>query len=180
MWVFSRSAGSAGLEFNCVCTRLTIAARMNSQHFPIRGGVMLESPVITCSPRHLPRSEWPRAASNAIKQNPGNRPPGLEDERDAARERGRETRARRDPLLGRRWREPHCGLHRDARPRPTRSHPVAPQCLEREGQRALRGVRHRPAGAHRALDSTGLAGRRGLLVEPRHRHPADRPPIGRP
>jgi hypothetical protein len=41
---------------------------------------MAESPVISCSPRYLPRSEWPRAATNAIKQNPGNRPPGYEDE----------------------------------------------------------------------------------------------------
>lgn len=41
---------------------------------------MSESSVITCSPRHLPRAEWPRAATNAIKQNPGNRPPGLEDD----------------------------------------------------------------------------------------------------
>jgi hypothetical protein len=33
-----------------------------------------------CSPRHLSRAEWPRAAANAIKQNPGNRPPGLEED----------------------------------------------------------------------------------------------------
>jgi hypothetical protein len=41
---------------------------------------MPESPAIACSPRYLPRAEWPRAATNAIKQNPDNRPPGLEDE----------------------------------------------------------------------------------------------------
>ena len=41
---------------------------------------MPESPVIACSPRYLPRADWPRAATNAIKQNPDNRPPGLEDE----------------------------------------------------------------------------------------------------
>jgi hypothetical protein len=34
---------------------------------------------ITCSPRHLPRAEWPHAAANAIEQNPANRPPGLEE-----------------------------------------------------------------------------------------------------
>jgi hypothetical protein len=33
---------------------------------------------IVCVPRHLPRSEWPRAATNAIKVKPDNRPPGLE------------------------------------------------------------------------------------------------------
>jgi hypothetical protein len=36
--------------------------------------------VIVCSPRHLPRTDWQKAAANAIKQNPGNRPPGLLDE----------------------------------------------------------------------------------------------------
>ena len=41
---------------------------------------MPESPIIACSPRYLPRADWPRAATNAIKQNPDNRPPGLEDE----------------------------------------------------------------------------------------------------
>jgi hypothetical protein len=41
---------------------------------------MAQSPAITCSPRYLPRSEWPRAATNAIKQNPDNRPPGLEED----------------------------------------------------------------------------------------------------
>jgi hypothetical protein len=43
---------------------------------------MAESPIISCSPRYLPRSEWPRAATNAIKQNPDNRPPGLEDDEE--------------------------------------------------------------------------------------------------
>jgi hypothetical protein len=33
---------------------------------------------IVCAPRHLPRHEWPRAATNAIAVNPENRPPGLE------------------------------------------------------------------------------------------------------
>jgi hypothetical protein len=33
-----------------------------------------------CVPRHLPRHEWPRAATNAIAVNPGNRPPGLEED----------------------------------------------------------------------------------------------------
>jgi hypothetical protein len=33
---------------------------------------------IVCVPRHLPRHEWPRAATNAMAVNPGNRPPGLE------------------------------------------------------------------------------------------------------
>jgi hypothetical protein len=41
---------------------------------------MPESLTIPCSPRQLPRAEWPRAAANAIKQNPDNRPPGLADE----------------------------------------------------------------------------------------------------
>ena len=41
---------------------------------------MPESPVISCTPRYLPRAEWPRAATNAIKQNPNNRPPGLEED----------------------------------------------------------------------------------------------------
>jgi hypothetical protein len=36
--------------------------------------------VVPCTPRNLPRSEWPRAATNAIKQNPDNRPPGLEED----------------------------------------------------------------------------------------------------
>jgi len=35
---------------------------------------------IVCAPRHLPRNEWPRAASNAIRVNPGNRPPGLDED----------------------------------------------------------------------------------------------------
>jgi hypothetical protein len=36
--------------------------------------------VIVCASRHLPRHEWPRAASNAMKVNSGNRPPGLEED----------------------------------------------------------------------------------------------------
>jgi hypothetical protein len=39
----------------------------------------LRSPIV-CAPRHLPRRDWPRAAANAIKHNPGNRPPGLEED----------------------------------------------------------------------------------------------------
>lgn len=35
---------------------------------------------IVCAPRHLPRREWPRAATNAIAVNPDNRPPGLEED----------------------------------------------------------------------------------------------------
>ena len=35
---------------------------------------------IVCAPRHLPRHEWPRAATNAIAVNPDNRPPGLEED----------------------------------------------------------------------------------------------------
>jgi hypothetical protein len=35
---------------------------------------------IVCAPRYLPRQEWPRAATNAIAVNPGNRPPGLDDD----------------------------------------------------------------------------------------------------
>lgn len=35
---------------------------------------------IVCAPRHLPRHEWPRAATNAIAVNPGNRPPGLDED----------------------------------------------------------------------------------------------------
>ena len=42
---------------------------------------MPESPGrIVCAPRHLPRNEWPQAATNAIRVNPDNRPPGLDDE----------------------------------------------------------------------------------------------------
>jgi hypothetical protein len=41
---------------------------------------MPEVRVIPCSPRHLPRSEWPKAATNAIQQNQANRPPGLEQD----------------------------------------------------------------------------------------------------
>jgi hypothetical protein len=41
---------------------------------------MSESHIIACSPRSLPRSEWPRAVTNAIDQNPGNRPAGVEHE----------------------------------------------------------------------------------------------------
>lgn len=36
--------------------------------------------LIVCAPRHLPRHEWPHAATNAMKVNPGNRPPGLAEE----------------------------------------------------------------------------------------------------
>jgi hypothetical protein len=35
---------------------------------------------IVCAPRHLPREEWPKAATNAIAVNPENRPPGLEED----------------------------------------------------------------------------------------------------
>ena len=139
------------------------------------GIVMPDSPVISCSPRHLPRSRV--AARRHQRDQAESRQPSAwpRGRGGAAGERGRKTRSRRDPLLGQRRREPHRGLHRDARPRPARPHLVAPQRLGREGQRALRGVRHRAAGAHRALDGAGLAGRRWLLVEPRHRRPADRP-----
>lgn len=41
---------------------------------------MTELRAIPCAPRHLPRSEWPTATANAIKQNPDNRPPGLEED----------------------------------------------------------------------------------------------------
>jgi len=41
---------------------------------------MPEALTISCLPRYLPRSDWPRAAANAIKQYPGNRPPGLEED----------------------------------------------------------------------------------------------------
>lgn len=36
--------------------------------------------LIVCAPRYLPRNEWPRAATNAIAVNPGNRPPGFEED----------------------------------------------------------------------------------------------------
>ncbi len=35
--------------------------------------------VLTCTPRALPRAEWANAASNAIKVNPDNRPPDLDE-----------------------------------------------------------------------------------------------------
>jgi hypothetical protein len=35
---------------------------------------------VVCAPRLLPREEWPKAATNAIAVNPGNRPPGLEED----------------------------------------------------------------------------------------------------
>ena len=35
---------------------------------------------LVCAPRHLPREEWPKAATNAIAVNPDNRPPGLEED----------------------------------------------------------------------------------------------------
>ena len=41
---------------------------------------MSDQDVKACTPRHLPRGEWPAAATNAIRTNSGNRPPGLEDE----------------------------------------------------------------------------------------------------
>ena len=41
---------------------------------------MVASQSISCLPRFLPRSEWPRAATNAIEQNPDNRPPGFDED----------------------------------------------------------------------------------------------------
>ena len=38
------------------------------------------SSTIVCASRHLPRHEWPRAATNAIAVNANNRPPGLEED----------------------------------------------------------------------------------------------------
>ncbi len=45
-----------------------------------KGVVMSLTPkVVACAPRLLPRNEWPNAARNAIKVNPANRPPDLDE-----------------------------------------------------------------------------------------------------
>jgi hypothetical protein len=36
--------------------------------------------LIVCTPRHLPRHAWPRAATKAIAVNPDNRPPALDED----------------------------------------------------------------------------------------------------
>jgi len=38
---------------------------------------------VVCVPRLLPRSEWPRAAAHAMRVNPSNRPPDLQEDEDA-------------------------------------------------------------------------------------------------
>ena len=137
--------------------------------------------MVVCAPRHLPRHEWPRAATNAIAVNPDNRPPGLEDDEVPTGSEG--ERLALD--VTRYWGED--GVHLTVGFIDTPDRPCATgSCLHlnawgKSANVAFVESATDAAGAHRALDRAGGGSRRRrLLVEPRHRRPAHRPAPARP